>query len=65
MEPGTKVLVEFDTNRWPIAKATYVYEGHDGAGYWVRRQDGVQRYFLREDVVAITPVVEDVAESPY
>lgn len=56
MEPGTKVEVEFNTDRWPIHKATYTYEGHDERGWWVRRKDGVQRYFEREDVVSVTPV---------
>lgn len=60
MEPGTKVLVEFDTSRWPVHKATYVYEGHDESGWWVRRPDGVQRYFLREDIVGMTPVEPEV-----
>jgi hypothetical protein len=62
---GKKVLVEFDTTRWPIAKATYTYEGRDTEGYWVRRKDGVQRYFRREDVLSITPVEEDVDEQPH
>lgn len=65
MKPGTKVLVEFNTEHWPIAKATYTYEGHDDSGWWVRRQDGTQRYFLREDVVALTPVEEDTPEEPH
>lgn len=54
------MLVEFDTSRWPVHKATYVYEGHDAEGWWVRRPDGVQRYFLREDIVSMTPVEPDV-----
>lgn len=65
MEPGTKVLVKFDPLRWPIHQATYTYEGHDENGWWVRRKDGVQRYFLREDVVEVLPVVEDVPEGEY
>ena len=64
---GKKVLVEFNTATWPIAKATYTYEGRDEAGYWVRRKDGVQRYFQREDIISITPVVEedDVPEADH
>lgn len=65
---GKKVLVEFDTNRWPIHKATYIYEGHDTQAYWLRRADGVQRRMLREDVVSVTlvePGGEDVAEAPH
>lgn len=59
MEPGIKVLVEFNTTTWPIASATYTYEGHDETGWWVRRADGVQRHFEYGDVVAINPVPEE------
>lgn len=62
---GKKVRVEFNPATWPIHAATYTYEGEDASGYWVRRKDGVQRYFERGDVVAITPVEEDVDEQPY
>jgi hypothetical protein len=65
---GKKVLVEFNTATWPIHKATYTYEGRDETGYWLRRQDGVQRFFERGDIVSITPVEEgeeDVPEQPY
>lgn len=65
MTPGTKVLVTFNPHTWPIHSATYTYEGHDDAGWWVRRADGVQRYFGRNDVVAIEPVAEDVEEAPH
>ncbi len=65
---GKKVLVEFNTATWPIHKATYTYEGRDETGYWLRRKDGVQRFFERGDIVSITPVeedAEDVDEQPY
>jgi hypothetical protein len=66
LTPGVKVLVEFNTAHWPIHKATYIYEGRDETGWWVRRKDGVQRYFAREDVVAITPVAdEEIPEAPH
>jgi hypothetical protein len=65
MEPGTKVLVEFNTAHWPIHKATYTYEGHDDEGWWFRRKDGVQRRFSREDVVSVTAVEEDVPEPEF
>lgn len=60
---GKKVRVTFVN--WPINHATYTYEGHDETGYWFRRKDGVQRHFLREYVVAIEPVEEDVPEGEY
>lgn len=62
---GKKVLVEFNTETWPIAKATYTYEGHDEGGYYLRRKDGVQRYIKRENVVGITEVETDVAEPEF
>lgn len=63
---GKKVVLEFNTARWPIHKATYTYEGHDENGYWVRRKDGVQRYFEREDVVSITLAEnQDIPEAPH
>lgn len=62
---GKKVLIEFDTNHWPIARATYTYEGSDADGYWVRRADGRQRHFPRSLVVSITPVTESVEEPPH
>lgn len=64
---GKRVLVEFDTSRWPVHKATYIYEGHDAKGYWVRRKDGVQRYFLREDIASITLALDqsDIPETPH
>jgi hypothetical protein len=65
---GKKVLVEFDSSRWPVHKATYTYEGYDETGHWMRRKDGVQRHFEFGDVVAITPVEEgeeDVDEPAY
>lgn len=62
---GRLVLIEFDTARWPIARATYTYEGSDAEAYWVRRADGVQRRFLREDVVSITPTETDVVEEDH
>jgi len=65
---GKKVLVEFDSSRWPVHKATYTYEGRDETGYWLRRKDGVQRFFERADIVSITQVEEgeeDVPEQPY
>lgn len=63
---GKKVLVTFDGNRWPVDKATYVYEGADETGYWLRRKDGVQRHMLREDVVGIELAGDqDIAEGEY
>lgn len=62
---GKKVLIKFNPASWPIAQATYTYEGHDAGGYWVRRSDGVQRYFQREDVVEIIPVEEEVGEGNF
>lgn len=65
---GKKVLVEFNANTWPIRQATYIYEGRDERGYWLRRKDGVQRFFHRADIVRITPVeegTEDVEEQPH
>lgn len=62
---GKKVLVEFDTSRWPIARATYTYEGADAEAYWLRRADGVQRRMLRSDVVGISLAETDVDEAPY
>lgn len=50
---GLKVVVTFDTTRWPIHKATYVYEGFDETGHFLRRKDGVQRHMLFEDVQGI------------
>lgn len=51
---GRKVLVRFVN--WPISQATYVYEGCDESGHWVRRKDGVQRQFPREVVQEVIPV---------
>lgn len=62
---GKKVKVSFDTGRWPIASATYVYEGQDETGYWLRRKDGVQRHMEFADVIGIEPVDEDIAEGEY
>lgn len=61
---GKLVELEFNTARWPIHKATYTYEGHDEKGYWVRRKDGVQRYFEREDVVGISLVDGPDTDEP-
>jgi hypothetical protein len=61
MEEGRKVRVTFDTNRWPVHHGTYVYEGRDEVGYWLRRADGVQRHFEYADVAEIQ-VVDDSTE---
>lgn len=63
---GKLVVVEFNTSRWPIHKATYVYEGHDEKGYWVRRKDGVQRYFERADIIGISLALnQEIPEGEY
>lgn len=62
---GKKVLVEFNTHRWPIHKATYTYEGSDANGYFLRRKDGVQRYFDRQDIVGFSLAETDVDETPH
>lgn len=64
---GKRVLVEFDTNRWPIHKATYIFEGQDQDGYWLRRKDGTQRYFLRADIASISLAMDqsDIPEAPH
>lgn len=58
---GKKVRVEFVD--WPIASATYTYEGHDADGHWVRRSDGTQRHLLYRFVTGIT-VIEDPEIEP-
>lgn len=62
---GKKVLVTFNTKSWPIASATYTYEGHDEKGHWVRRADGTQRHLLYPDVVSVTVTEADVEETPH
>lgn len=60
---GKKVIVEFVN--WPIASASYTYEGFSEGGYWLRRSDGVQRHILKEYVTDIRPVADDVPEGNY
>jgi hypothetical protein len=60
---GKKVKVTF-TN-WPVSSATYVYEGHDEKGYWLRRKDGVQRHFSYEYVVSVEPAEDDIEEAKF
>lgn len=62
---GKLVRVEFNTARWPVHFGTYTYEGHDEKGYWLRRKDGVQRFFEREDIVEITVVDEELPQEDY
>lgn len=62
---GKKVKVSFDTSKWPIASATYTYEGHNEQGHFVRRADGVQRIFADDVVVGVEVVEEDISEQPY
>lgn len=62
---GKKVLVTFGPS-WPVDKATYVYEGADETGYFLRRKDGVQRHMLREDVAEIVLAGDqEIAEGDY
>jgi hypothetical protein len=64
---GKRVVIEFNTSRWPVHKATYIYMGCDDKGYWVLRKDGVQRYFERADVVGISLALDqgDIPETPH
>lgn len=62
---GKKVKVTFNPATWPIHSATYTYEGHDEGGYWLRRKDGVQRYFERVDIQSIEPTGEEIDEQPF
>lgn len=56
---GRKVKVTFDTTSWPVHHGTYIYEGYDETGHFVRRADGVQRHFEFGDVQHIELIPED------
>lgn len=60
---GKKVKVTF--RNWPIPHATYVYEGRDETGYFLRRKDGTQRHMLFEFVASMVPTGEEIAEGEY
>lgn len=62
---GKKVKVHFNPETWPISSATYIYEGRDETGHFLRRSDGVQRHMRFTDVLHIEPVSEDVPEAEF
>lgn len=64
---GKKVKVTFDTTSWPVHHGTYIYEGHDEKGYWLRRSDGVQRHMLFGDVteIRLAKTGENIEETPH
>lgn len=58
------VKITFGEN-WAIPSATYVYEGFDPHGHWVRSKSGRQRYLQNIDVAAIEIVEATMQEEAY
>lgn len=61
---GKRVVVTFVPGRWPVGRATYVYEGYDETGHWLRRKDGVQRHMDYGDVATVKLAEPEEPEIP-